>query len=67
MEDAYDELRHILAVDERFVQLALDTERHLSILDRVAKVRVRAWLAKLREQVGRTRWHGRACMARHRA
>jgi hypothetical protein len=51
MDDAYDELRHAIMVDEAFVHLALDIERHLGILDRVAKVRVKAWLAKLREQV----------------
>ena len=40
-----------LELDDQLGLLLCDVERRLSLLDRVHRVRVRSWLAKLRETV----------------
>ncbi len=53
MGDSDAQFQAAMQADEQFHKLLLDVDRRLGILDKVPRVRVKAWLAKLQERVSR--------------
>ncbi|KIY96007.1 hypothetical protein MNEG_11955 [Monoraphidium neglectum] len=51
-----DEYEAGLALDEQFLRLAITLEKRLALLDRHARVRVQAWLKKLRQETSNHTW-----------